>query len=86
LDIGVRSSHGALMKPATISLLAGALLLLVSGYVLLEGGYITSTRDVVDIGGLTITAEERHPIRPWVAGIGALIGVVLIVGGVTRNR
>jgi len=74
------------MKPATMSVLAGVLLLLASGYVLLEGGYITSRRDVIDIGGLTISAEERHPIRPWIAGVGALIGAVLIVGGVTRNR
>jgi len=69
-----------------LSIIAGTVLLLGSGYVLLEGGYITSRRDVIDIGGLTISAEERHPIRPWIAGVGAVLGAVLIIGGVTRNR
>ncbi len=74
------------MNARTLSIALGALLALGGGYVLLKGGSFTSSRDVIDVGGLTISAEEQHPIRPWVGGLGLALGVVLIAGGLTRSR
>lgn len=70
------------MKIATI---AGIVLIAASAFVLMRGGSFTSSRDVVDVGGLKVTAEEQHPIRPWVAGLALLGGVALVVTGVRRK-
>ncbi len=74
------------MKSLSLSVIAGIILLLGGAFVLLEGGYITSRREVLDVGGLKISAEERHPIRPWVAGLALVAGTVLVVTGITRKR
>ena len=70
------------MRPATI---VGVLLILAGAFVFLNGGSFTSRRDVVKLGDLKITAEEQHPIQPWVAGLAILGGVALVVVGVRRK-
>ena len=67
------------------STLAGIALIIAGAFVLLNGGSFTSRRDVLDVGGLKVTAEEQHPIRPWVAGLAVLAGVGLVVTGVRRK-
>jgi hypothetical protein len=74
------------MKSSMLSLVLGLALLVGGAYVLLEGGYITSRREVVNIGGLKISAEERHPIRPWAAGLALVAGTALVIVGATRKR
>ena len=74
------------MKSSALSLVVGFALLAGGTYVLLEGGYITSRRDVVDMGPLKITTEERHPIRPWVAGLALIAGTTIVIVGATRSR
>jgi len=49
------------MRPATI---LGVLLILAGAFVLVNGGSFTTRRDVVRLGDLKISAEERHPVRP----------------------
>ena len=67
------------------STLAGIALIIAGAFVLLNGGSFTSRRNVLDVGGLKVTAEEQHPIRPWVAGLAVLAGVGLVVTGVRRK-
>ena len=67
------------------STFAGIALIIAGAFVLLNGGSFTSRRDVLDVGGLKVTAEEQHPIRPWVAGLAVLAGVGLVVTGVRRK-
>lgn len=71
------------MRNTTI--LIGAILLLGGGYVLLEGGSITSREDVLNVGGLQVTAKRRHPILPWMAWVGVIAGGALVVTGFTRK-
>lgn len=70
------------MRPA---LLVGILLLLVGGYVLVRGGTFTSRRDVIDIGGLRVSADERHSVAPWVAGLALVAGTVLVISSARRR-
>jgi hypothetical protein len=49
------------------------------------GGTFTSRRDVLEIGGLTVSAEEEHPIQPWAGGLALAAGLVLVVTGVRRK-
>jgi hypothetical protein len=63
----------------------GILLILAGAFVLYSGGVLTSRRDVVKLGDLKVTAEEQHPIQPWIAGAAILGGVVLVVSGAKRR-
>lgn len=67
-----------------IPAIAGVVLI-IAGIALFFMGGFTSTRDVLDVGGLTVTAEERHPVQPWIAGLVFLSGVVLLVVDTRRN-
>jgi hypothetical protein len=74
------------MNTRMIAMIVGVVLVLGGGYVLLEGGAITSRETVLDVGPLSVSAEERHPIPSWLAGIGIAVGAVLLIGGFTRAR
>lgn len=74
------------MNARTLAMIAGVVLVLGGGYVLLEGGAFTSRETVLDVGSLSVSAEERHPIPPWLAGIAVAVGAFLLIGGFTRAR
>lgn len=63
----------------------GVLLLIGGGFVLVHGGYITTGREVVDIGGLRVSAEQRSEVEPWMAGLALVVGTALSIGGLTRR-
>jgi hypothetical protein len=68
-----------------LPVLAGLALIVAGAFVFFRGGSFTSRRDVLDVGGLKVTAEEQHPIAPWIAGAAVLAGVVLVASGARRK-
>ncbi len=64
--------------------LAGAALMVVGAFLFFEGSF-TTRRNVLDVGGLTVTAEEQHPVRPWIAGAVLLAGLALVVTDLRRK-
>lgn len=76
------SWKGGFMRP---SLIAGIALLMLGLFLLVRGGTFTSREDVLSVGDVQITAEERRTIPSWV-GVGALVaGVAVILVGM-KNR
>ncbi len=73
------------MTRSSLMVLFGAALIIGGGYVLLEGGYITTRKQVVDFGGLQVTATERSRVEPWMAGLALIAGTVFVIGGLTRK-
>jgi hypothetical protein len=69
-----------------MSTIVGAVLIIAGAFIFVRGGSVTSRRDVVRIGGLTVAAEEQRPVRPWIAGVAVIAGVALIVVGQGRQR
>lgn len=63
------------MRPAAI---AGILLILASVFLLVSGGSFTTQKDVLKVGDVKITADEKQSIPPWVAIIGIVAGVGLV--------
>jgi drug/metabolite transporter (DMT)-like permease len=56
------------------------LILVVAGIAtLLLGGTFTRTRDVLEVGDLKVTAQEKRPISPWIATGAILAGAVLLI-------
>lgn len=68
-----------------IPTLAGVALIVVAGF-LFFGGSFTSQRSVMDVGGMTVTAEERHTVQPWIAGLMLLGGVALLITDMRRRK
>ncbi len=68
-----------------ISILVGIVLIVAGALVLFLGGSFTSHREVVHAIGLTVSADQQHTIRPWVAGVAVLAGVVFVGMGVRRR-
>ncbi len=65
--------------------IAGLLLLIIGFVFLLRGGTFGTRRDVLDVGGLRVSATEQHSITPWMAGGAMLAGAVLLFVGFRGN-
>lgn len=71
--------------PMRVMPLAGLALMIAGSVLLYRGGSFTTRRDVVRVGDLRITAQEQHPIQPWLAGAAVVAGVALVIVGVRRK-
>ena len=65
--------------------LAGAVLAVAAALVLLFGGSLTARRSVLEVGGLTVTAEEQRPLAPWLLGVVFFAGVALVLTEARRK-
>ena len=68
-----------------LSLIAGVLLIIAGSFVLYNGGSFSTQKEVLKLGDLKVTAEEEHPIAPWVAGAAIVAGLALVVTGARKN-
>ncbi len=66
------------------SVMLGIALMVVGAAVYFRGGF-TTNREVLKIGDVSVSAEERSPIAPWVAGLAVLAGIVLVTSGTRRK-
>jgi hypothetical protein len=70
-----------------LRLIFGALLILLGGVILARGLHYNSTHDVVDMGSMRVSLSESKPIAPWIGGVVALAGLLLVFsGGAARRR
>jgi drug/metabolite transporter (DMT)-like permease len=70
------------MKPLSI---AGIAIAVFGAYVLVRGLTYTSQSNVLRVGDVQVTAQERRAIPPWVGGV-ALVGGLLMIGAGFRGR
>lgn len=71
------------MRPAGI---AGIILIVLGGFLLIRGGSFTTKKDVLKIGDLKVTADERRSVPPWAAGLGIAVGAALLYSGARRQN
>jgi len=69
-----------------ILVVLGALLIVAGGYVFINGGSFSSRRDVLRMGDVSVTAEQKRPIQPWIAVVAVVAGVALVGVGLRRTR
>jgi hypothetical protein len=51
------------------------------------GGTYTDSREVLEVGGLTVLVDESRPIAPWAAAALLVTGVMLtVIGFVSDTR
>jgi drug/metabolite transporter (DMT)-like permease len=71
------------MKPTVI---AGIVIAGLGAYVLVKGLSYGSQSNVLKVGDLQVSAEERRMIPPWVGAVAVVGGLVLIGAGVGKRR
>ncbi len=70
------------MRP---NLIAGIALILLSVFLLVRGGSFTTQKDVVKVGDVKLTANEKQSIPPWVAYLGIAAGAGLLLTGARKR-
>jgi len=71
------------MKPLGF---AGIAIAILGAYVLVRGLTYTSQSNVLKVGDVQVTAQERRMIPPWVGGVALVGGLLMIGAGVRRRR
>ena len=66
------------MKPLV---LVGILLAAIGGFIVVKGLTYTKDKNVLEVGGLKASVEERRSIPTWVGIVGLVAGVGMIVAG-----
>lgn len=66
------------------SVMLGIALVVVGAAVYFRGGF-TTKREVLKIGDVSVSAEEKSPIAPWAAGFAVVAGIVLVSTGARRK-
>ena len=70
------------MRPLAV---AGLVLLILGGFVLLRGLSFTSRKSVLEVGDFRASMEERRDVPAWVGVLAVAGGVVLLVAGSRRT-
>jgi uncharacterized membrane protein len=70
------------MRPLT---LVGILLLALGAFILFRGMTYKSKDEVLRVGDLKASVEEKHAVPTWAGGLAIVAGVVLIAGGMRKR-
>ena len=70
------------MRPLS---LIGIVLLVFGAFVLFGGMKFTSEREVVKVGDLKATVDERRAVPTWVGGVAVVAGLALLVAGMSKR-
>lgn len=70
------------MRPAA---LVGILLLVLGAFILFRGVSYKSKDEVLRVGDLKASVEEKHAVPTWAGGLAIVAGVVLIAAGMKRR-
>ncbi len=70
------------MRPLS---LVGILLLAVGAFIVFQGASFKSRDEVLRVGDLKASVEEKHAVPAWVGGAAMVAGVVLLVAGMKRR-
>jgi uncharacterized membrane protein len=70
------------MRPLT---LVGILLLALGAFILFRGMSYKSKDEVLRVGDLKASVEERRAVPTWAGGLAVVAGVVLIAAGMKRR-
>jgi hypothetical protein len=65
--------------------LLGILLLAVGAFILYRGATYKSRDQVLKVGDLKASVEQKHAVPTWVGGAALVAGVVLLAAGMKRR-
>ena len=70
------------MRPLSI---VGILLLVIGAFIVFRGATFKSRDEVLRVGDLKASVEERHAVPTWLGGAAIVAGIVLLAAGMKRR-
>jgi hypothetical protein len=70
------------MRPQS---LVGIILLVIGAFILFRGLTYKSKDEVLKVGDLKASVEQRHAVPTWAGGVALVAGIVLLAGGMKRR-
>jgi hypothetical protein len=70
------------MRPLAI---VGIVLLALGAFILFRGATYKSKDEVLKVGDLKASVEQKHAIPTWVGGVAIVAGIVLLAAGAKRR-
>jgi hypothetical protein len=70
------------VRPLTI---AGIVLAALGAFVLLNGASFTTRRDVLKVGPVEASVQEKQAVPAWAGGVALVLGLGLVVAGARRR-
>jgi len=67
-------------------MIVGAALILLGGIIIARGVQYSTSHNVVDLGGLRLSVDEKKPVSPLIGGVVALVGLGLVFSAGSRKR
>jgi hypothetical protein len=67
-----------------LRVIVGAACILLGGIILARGLSYHTKKDVLDIGQVRVTTDSKQSVAPWIGGVVALGGLVLVLTGGKR--
>jgi hypothetical protein len=65
--------------------LIGIVLIIIGTVVVFRGMSYKSRDEVLRVGGVEATVEEKRAVPTWAGGVAIAAGIVLLVGGMKRR-
>jgi hypothetical protein len=65
--------------------LVGIILLVIGAFILFRGMSYKSKDEVLKVGDLKASVEQRHAVPTWAGGVALVAGIVLLAGGMKRR-
>lgn len=66
--------------------LVGVVLIGLGAFIVFRGMSVTSDRNVLKVGPLEATVEEKKQVPAWAGGAAIVGGLVLVVAGMRQKR
>ena len=70
------------MRPLS---LIGIVLLALGAFIIFRGASYKSRDEVLKVGDIKASVEEKHAVPTWVGGAAVVAGVVLLAAGMRRR-
>jgi hypothetical protein len=65
--------------------LVGIILLVIGAFILFRGMSYKSKDEVIKVGDLKASVEQKHAVPTWAGGVALVAGIVLLAGGMKRR-
>jgi hypothetical protein len=65
--------------------LVGIVLLVIGAFILFRGMTYKSKDEVLKVGDLKASVEQKHAVPTWAGGVALVAGLVLLAGGMKRR-
>jgi hypothetical protein len=65
--------------------LVGIILLVIGAFILFRGMSYKSKDEVLKVGDVKASVEQKHAVPTWAGGVALVAGIVLLAGGMKRR-